>query len=163
MTRPSASSKDRTTGIKLDPVSRRQLRILAKRRNRSVHAPMKVAIARRLEREVAGESTGYPRDGPIEPKFKKDAKATKPIAAGLPALCASRSRMATTGCGWWSRVVRGWRGLTRARLAAMMEEIGAEASERGLEEIENDKRRPDAPLWAILARLLDVSVDDLIG
>jgi len=61
------------------------------------------------------------------------------------------------------RVLRGWRGMSLARLMTAIEDMGGAASETVLAAIEDGTFRPDSGLAVLLARALDVTVEELVG
>lgn len=156
------AAKDRTTSIKLDPNTRAWLKALARVRHRSVHALMKEAIAHYLARQ-AGDQFAYQleelKGKPVEARYRTAITQSMPRTKGLPAhvkeqMAAGNNRL---------RVLRGWRGLTLAGLALRLADFGSGASERDLEEIEDDRRTPGPGLLGAIATALDVTVDDLLG
>jgi hypothetical protein len=154
-------AKDRTTTIKLDPFAREWLKALAKARHRSVHALMKEAIDHYLARQ-AGDGFAYQMEQlkgkPLEARYRVAVTQSRPRTVGLPVhvkeqIAAGNNRV---------RVLRGWRGLTVAAVAARLADLGSGASQRELEEIEDDRRTPGPGLLGAIATALDVTVDDLL-
>ena len=61
------------------------------------------------------------------------------------------------------RVLREHRGLTLDRLAARLAEAGVKTTKANLSHIETGRQRISAALLRPLARVLDVTADDLVG
>jgi DNA-binding XRE family transcriptional regulator len=155
------SSRDPATSVKLDETSRKQLRELARRRHRSVHSMMKEAIQFWLERELAEMWRRYVGPGlPVTDGEREAMARTKPARKkGLPEHVIAQIEHGNNRL----RVLRGWRGMTRAQLVKALADLGAQVSEKVLEDIEEERLRPGPGLWGSLAKALDVTVEDLLG
>ncbi len=61
------------------------------------------------------------------------------------------------------RVLREHRGLTLDQLAARLAEVGVKTTKANLSHVETGRQRISTALLAPLARVLDVTADDLVG
>jgi len=147
--------------VKLDRDLRSKLLALAQMRHRSPHALMKEAIARYIWREEMGLWTKYlDEHKTIAPELAAHAASLLDAPpSGLP----ERIKKQIADGHNRLRVLRGWRGMTMERLAAALRELGADIPMGMLEEIEEDRFRPDAGLTVLLAKVLDVSTEDVAG
>jgi predicted transcriptional regulator len=157
------SSKDRTTSVKLDPEIRIRLGNLARVRRRSPHAIMKEAIARHVLREEMRLWEEYldrhPTIAPEPALVKASGNLLPALIVGLPPHVKQQIAEGTHRL----RAIRGWRGMSYARLITAIEDLGGAVGETALAAIEEGTLRPDAGLTVLLARALDVTVEDLTG
>ena len=157
------SSKDRTTSIKLDPEIRVRLYALAHVKCRSAHALMKEAIARYVLREEMALWEDYLAK---HPTIAGDAELVRRSAdllpgptVGLPEHVKQQIKDGNNRL----RVLRGWRGMSLGRLVAAIDDLGGSVSDSMLAAIEDDAFRPGAGMTVLLAKALDVTVEDLVG
>ena len=157
------SSKDRTTSVKLDPEIRARLNLLAGVRHRSAHSIMKEAITRHVLREemrLWEEYLDKHKTIAPEPELVRNSGNVLPaVIVGLPPYVKKQIAEGANRL----RAIRGWRGMSLARLVTAVADMGGAASESRLAAIEDGTWRPDSGLTVLLARALDVTVEELVG
>lgn len=137
------------------------LKQIAARRRCSVHALMKEAITRCVEREAAlGLAATLQPGQPVAPKLKPYLYTTAPgPKAAMPERIARQLDEGNNRI----RVLRGWRGMTRAKLLEALALLNVFIDARTLDAFEDDTLRPSGSMIGALAKALGVSVDELMG
>ena len=150
----------RAVSVKLDEQTRFRLKRLSEMKRHSQHYLMKEAIAEYVEREEVwcwdyDIKHGYQ----FNDRQKKTMGLTWAVTKGLPEHIARQIAEGNNRL----RVLRGWRGMTRAQVVEGLAATGSTVTEETIAAIEDGTKRPVPGLWAALAHVLNVEWKDLVG
>ena len=160
MLEPLENGPLRAVSVKLGKMTRNRLKQLARLKRHSAHYLMRQAIEQYVEREELWYwSYDIEHEFKFLPRHKRAMSTTWAVTKGLPEHITQQIAEGNNRL----RVLRGWRGMTRAQLVTGLAAIGSTVTEATIAAIEDETERPVPALWSAIAHVLNVEARDLVG